>query len=532
MAKLYDHRGKPVDLGALKTEVAVPSLTGIRQVVSNHPAQGLTPARLAALLRQAEYGYPQAYLELAEEMEEKDLHYRSVLGTRKLAVSGLQAVVEAASDQAEDVAAADLVRETLLQEGIEDIFMDVLDAVGKGFSVCEILWDTSESQWAPREIVWRDPRWFVLSQTDGRTVLLVDEKDLNGLPLAPYKFIIHTPKVKSGLPLRGGIARAAAWSYLFKNYSLKDWVAFAEVYGQPVRVGKYGAGALAEDIDVLREAVASIGSDAGAVIPDSMVIEFVDHVGKAASAQVYERLLDYLDKQVSKAVLGHSGSADSTPGKLGGEDEAREVRKDLLTADAKQLCATLNRQLVRPLVDLNMGPRAAYPRIRLQIDEAEDLAALAKNLDILVPLGVEIEESWVRDKYGIPEPAKGAKLLTPSNLSPGPPPSESAQGAATIVHPSDRTTCPHCAAAQADGTAEPDAADAFSNHAGTEAVPLMDDLIAPVRELLARAKSMEEFRDGLLELYGGMDPTALGELVMRATACGELAGQFEVGRAR
>lgn len=541
MAKLLDHRGNPVDLGALRNEIAAPSLAGIRQIISNHPAQGLTPARLAALLRQAENGYPIAYLELAEEMEEKDLHYRSVLSTRKLAVSGLQAVVEAASDDAEDVQAADLVRETLLKEGFEDVLMDVLDAIGKGFSVSEILWDASESQWRPREIVWRDPRWFVLSQVDGRTVLLLDEKDLNGLVLPPYKFIVHTPKVKSGLPLRGGIARAAAWAYLFKNYGLKDWVAFAEVYGQPVRVGKYGPGALPEDVEILKEAVASIGSDAGAVIPDSMLIEFIDHVGKAASAQVYERLLDYLDKQVSKAVLGHSGSADSTPGKLGGEDEAKDVRKDLLTADAKQLCATLNRQLVRPVVDLNMGPRAAYPRIRLQMEESEDLTALADNLNKLVPMGVKVSASWARDKFGIPDPDPKEELLAaPANpfsspwepFSPAEPPPEDPSAAAAAARRADRTVCPHCRAANAAGTVEPDVADAYADQGGKRVLPLMDALLAPVRNLMESAQSMEEFRDGLLGLYKDMDPGKMSELMALALSAAELSGRFEVGNGR
>ena len=536
MAKILDHRGNPVDLGALRNEIAAPSLAGIRQVISNHPAQGLTPGRLAALLRQAEYGYPLAYLELAEDMEEKDLHYRSVLGTRKLAVSGLQAVVEAATDGAEDVKAADLVRETLLQEGFEDVLMDVLDAIGKGFSVSEILWDASGSEWSPREIVWRDPRWFVVSQVDGRTVLLLDEKDLNGLALPPYKFIVHTPKVKSGLPLRGGIARAAAWAYLFKNYGLKDWVAFAEVYGQPVRVGKYGAGALPDDVNILKEAVASIGSDAGAVIPDSMMIEFVDHVGKAASAQVYERLLDYLDKQVSKAVLGHSGSADSTPGKLGGEDEAKDVRKDLLMADAKQLCATLNRQLVRPVVDLNMGPRAVYPKLRLQMEESEDLTALAGNLNTLVPMGVKVSASWARDKFGIPDPDPKEEILSAPSLSspfpPAEPPPNDPSAAAAATRRTNQTVCPHCQAAAAAGTAEPDVADAYTGRAGTEALPLMDDLLEPVRTLIERATSLEEVRDGLLSLYRDMDPVKLGELMALAISAAELSGRFEVGSGR
>src|SRR5208337_4868486 len=88
-------------------------------------------------------------------------------------------------------------------------------------------------------------------------------------PLYPFKFVTHIARAKAGLPIRGGLARAAGWSYLFKSYALKDWAAFAEVYGQPLRVGKYGPGATEEDKHALLSAVAHIGTDAAAIIPDS-----------------------------------------------------------------------------------------------------------------------------------------------------------------------------------------------------------------------------------------------------------------------
>ncbi len=522
---ILDRFGRPVDMAALKKEIAGPSLSGVRQVLSGHPAQGMTPQTLATLLRSAEYGNPEQYLALAEEMEEKDLHYRSVLGTRKLTAAGLPVVIEAASDAAEDVKAADLVREVLAIEEIEDSFADVLDAIGKGFSVCEILWDTSEKEWRPRNIVWRDPRWFAIDPADGRTPLLREDRQVTGIPLAPYKFIVHMPRIKSGIPLRGGLARAAAWAYLFKNYTLKDWVAFAEVYGQPIRVGKYGAGATPEDRDVLLTAVSAIGSDAAAIIPDSMMIEFVDNVGKASSAQIYERLLDYLDKQVSKAVLGHTGSADSTPGKLGSEDQAKDVRQDLLIADGKQLAATLNRDLVRPVVDLNLGPRRRYPRVRLQVEEAEDLTALASNISTLVPMGLQVEESWVRDKFNIPEPAKDARLLAPAYA---PPPPEEELPAEAPPAPASAGVCPICRGAHARGSGRQNVSDAYAARAGAESLPVMDDLIEPVRKLVAGANSLEEVRDGLIALCRGMDPADLGTLMMQAMGAAQLAGRFEV----
>ncbi|MGH7838858.1 MAG: DUF935 domain-containing protein, partial [Candidatus Binataceae bacterium] len=72
---LYDAYGREVEPGRLREEQAGATMAGVRNIYSiMHPASGLTPEKLTGLLRQAEFGDPFLYLELAEEMEEKDLH--------------------------------------------------------------------------------------------------------------------------------------------------------------------------------------------------------------------------------------------------------------------------------------------------------------------------------------------------------------------------------------------------------------------------------------------------------------------------
>ena len=81
---LVDHLGRPLRKDVLGREIAAPTRASVRTIHSGHPAQGLDPGKLAQLLLAAEQGDAIAYFELAEEMEEKDLHYLSVLGTRCL----------------------------------------------------------------------------------------------------------------------------------------------------------------------------------------------------------------------------------------------------------------------------------------------------------------------------------------------------------------------------------------------------------------------------------------------------------------
>src|SRR5512146_149421 len=410
--KLYDAYGRDVDTAQLRDEQAAPTMAGVRNIYSMmHPSAGLTPEKLIAIQREAEGGDPYRYLELAEEMEEKDLHYLAVIGTRKQAIAGAELMVTPASEAAEDRRAADLVRDFLGGGAfdLESVLYDVLDAVGKGFSATEIIWDTTGREWVPKRLVWRDPRWFMFDWISGEELLVRTLRDEGPLapadvsaaasanapagapdgraphyrgarwyagvgrearigiqqltaPLAPFKFIVHVAKAKAGLPVRGGLARAAGWAYLFKNYVLKDWVTFAEIFGQPLRLGKYSPGATEADKQALLSAVANIGTAAAARIPEAMLIEFAETRG-GGGAEVYERFCEYLDRQVSKAVLGQTLTTE-TPREGGGSRAAAQVhdavRRDIMESDARRLGATLTRDLVRPIVDLNLGPQRRY----------------------------------------------------------------------------------------------------------------------------------------------------------------------------
>ncbi len=512
---LVDQYGRPLKTADLTRELAAPTLAGIRTIWDRSVASGLTPVRLANLLRNAATGDHDDFLTLAEEIEERDLHYASELSKRKLAVSRLPITVESASDDARDKKLADEIRSLVRKSGFRLLLKDLLDGLGKGFSVVEIMWDRG-ARWQPREYRWRDPHFFQFDQVTRSEIRLRDEADsFNGLPLAPYKFIRHVPKIKSGIPIRGGIARLGAWAYMCKGYTIKDWMSFAEVFGMPLRLGKYGPGASDDDISILKRAVANLGSDAAAVFPESMLIELVEAGGKAGSAEFFERLAQYLDDQVSKAILGQTASSSGTPGKLGNEELQAEVRDDIRDDDAEQLAETINRDLVKPFIDLNFGAPDNYPRLVIVQPDNEDVKALVDALDKLVPLGLKVEQSVVRDKLGLPDPDPKADpndLLSPPTSMP----------AAEIMPGNNRQ------ALNREANPDPDTAELISDKLANDAREAEDRWINQVRTLLEQSASLEDFRDRLLDLYDDLDPAELGEMLARAMTLADLAGRREV----
>lgn len=408
---LLDAYGKPIERTALTREVAAATIGGVRSPITGYPGDGLTPARLANILRDADSGNPLRYLELAETIEERDLHYVGVLGTRRRAVSQIKVSVEAASEAPDHEAHAQMVRNWLGRDELQEELFDILDAVGKGFSLTEVTYDHSEGQYLPR-LDRRDPRWFRFDRRDMITPMLLGEAGQE-LPLIPGKFIYARLQSKSGLPIRSGLARAAMWAYLFKMYTQRDWAIFSQTYGQPVRVGKFGPGATDQDKATLFRAVANIAGDMAAIIPESMMIEFIESGNVGAGHAMYKERADWLDMQVSKAVLGQTATTDAVTGGLGSGKEHGDVREDIKKADARALAAVLNRDLVRVWVQLEFGPQSTYPRLKIEEEDQEDLKALAEALGPLIDRGLEVEQGEILSRFGLPEAKVGAKLLRP-----------------------------------------------------------------------------------------------------------------------
>ncbi len=266
----------------------------------------------------------------------------------------------AASNSALDKKIADAVREMISAPTfVDDYVTDLLDALGKGYAIVETLWDKSAKEWWPVAWKWRDQRFFQLDRRDGFHLRLKEEGSHYGIELPAYKFSIHRPKLKSGLPIRTGLARLAAWAFLFKSYTLKDWMAFLEVYGMPLRVGKYGASSSHEERRVLIQAVRDLSSDAAAIIPKEMEIEFIEAAGGSGNA-VFAAKAEYLDRQISKGVLGQTMTTDD--GSSFSQARIHEnVRHDIARADARQLALTANRDLIVPFVEINFGRQERPP---------------------------------------------------------------------------------------------------------------------------------------------------------------------------
>ncbi|MEL7113990.1 MAG: DUF935 family protein [Pseudomonadota bacterium] len=537
---ILDRWGNPIRRAALTQDIMSPTRVGARTPVTSYPADGLDPLRLGQILKAADHGDPVRFLELAEQIEERDLHYVGVLGTRRRQVSQLDVTVKPATDDAADVDRAKIVEDWIARDELTDELFDMLDAIGKGYSFTEIMWDTSTGQWRPDRLEWIDPRQFRFDRRDLKTPLRLDEIGRE-LPLEGGKFIFAPFKAKSGLHLRSGLARIVAWAYMFKKYTERDWAIFTQTYGQPLRVGRYPAGSSAEDRGTLFQAVADIAGDCAAIIPAGMEIDFVETKNVGAAHALYKERADWLDQQVSKATLGQTASTDAISGGHAVSKEHREVQGDIERSDAKTLAGILNMQLVRPWMQLDYGgplPQG-YPRIVIARPEQQDLSMLSTAIAPMIDRGMRVSARDMRAKFGVAEPTEGDEILAPMapkspNLPPDADPSEVEAKRASIEYPFNRLGSPRSefsgGSAQnterpSEGRSAPLSEDRqIADRLGEEAFDAVAGIMDQLEAMIGAAGSLEELLEMLLSAYPDIDTSGLEEIASHAFVVAQAAG--------
>lgn len=525
MALLYDQFGREIQARS-RPETREVAVATIRDRWSGYPSQGLTPQRLAQIFRDADQGDVLRQAELFEEMEERDPHIFSQFQIRKLAILGLPFEVLPAGEDAAARRAADFCREAIeALPAFEENLLDMLDAISKGYSLLEILWETSGREARIRELRWVHPKkvTFWNSMTPR---ILTEEEPVRGVDPPPFKCVYHRVKARSGYDTRAGIMRVCAWMYVFKNYALKDWVAFAEVYGMPLRLGKYQPGASAEDKAALLAAVRNLGSDAAGIISAATEIEFIEAASKGTGTlTIYEALATFCDAQVSKAILGQTLTSEAG-GRRGegsralGEVHA-EVRQDLIEADARALARTITRQVLRPLTGFTFGWDAPVPTFRFVIERPEDLEATARTYKILSEMSEgQFSREHLSERFNVPLPKAGETPVSPPGRAGAPLAAKRTAGGARAAA---------LAPVESPAPKPSDAADTLADQLSRRTAESLDSMIERVRAAIETASSLEEVRDIILEVYGDLDATRLGELMQLAFATADLAGRFDAG---
>jgi len=368
-------------------------------------ASDITPAQLINYLSQADRGTISYQMQVFDRMVDRDPRLQAVVETRRLAITGVDYdILPHDPDDERAVRAMEVVREVLEPLEMDEVHSVLLDGVGKGVQVMEIIWNPDGTIAAIEEVSSRLLRW-----KDGVLEVNVSEgASPDYQSLEEWKFIVHMPRTKPGAWERAGLLRSLSILWVAKHWALRDWAAFTEVFGIPLRIGFYPDSATDDQISLLEDALKDLGSDAAAVVPDGMRLEFPSPSKEVSGSgeSAMERFIGYIDKEYAIRLLGQNLTTEgqSGSGTLAGGAHDR-VRKDYKRADAKALAATLRRDLYRPIVGFNLGWNYPLPRIWFDIEDSLDETARAQTYVTLGKLdGMTFSRAQIRNEFGLDEP--------------------------------------------------------------------------------------------------------------------------------
>lgn len=506
-------RGK----GTPPTEDQSARMAQLPKEFADHPGKNLTPARAATLLLDAEQGNLRALADLADDMEERDTHLFSELSKRRRACQFADWKLELHNPDATEQKALDQLTEIMRDVPMASLIWDMTDAIHKSYSCIEQQWERVENQWLPTKLQHRPASWF-MTVPDARDTLLLRTDSGTGEQLQPFSWITHIHKARSGYLTNTALARVLVWPFLFRAFSSRDFAEFLEIYGLPVRLGRYPSGSTTEERNTLLRAVTAIGHNAAGIIPANMAIEFQQ--AAEGQADPYMAMVAWAERGISKAVLGGTltsevdGKGSYAVGKL-----HDDVRLELRQADLRIISTTLTHDLIRPLALFNTTLKRT-PRLVLDDTAPEDLQLYADALPKLATV-MPIPLAWAQSKLKIPAPNNDEPLLTATQRQ---------NGQATLTHKRGCSCCSPVAALKS-GNGQGDIQDGLDDTIPPELQSTSLNLIKPLLDKAVAAIKAGEPAEGvmseLLSGYPDMEASQLQDTLAKAFLIADLAGQWE-----
>lgn len=390
-----------------------------------------SPERVGFILQNGISGDLQSQWQLFDMMEDTWPRLAKNLSEIKRAVASMDWVVEAWSEDEEAATPQAAERAKLVshclwrmqpqveagERDFEGLIYDLLDAWGKGLSVCELIWEDRSvpnlgDVVALRGSAWVHPVAYGLG-SDG-TLGLRFSSDVGSMystrpagvqPFPANKFVVAAAPARTTHFSSAAMLRPLAWWWAAANFGASWLLNYAQLFGVPIRWATYPAGSPETLVTAIGSMLANMGSAGWAAFPEGTQLQL--HEGsKTAGSSPQESIVDRADKYCDLLVLGQTlttDAADRGTQALGNVHE--RVRGDVMLSAANWVTGILNSQLVPAILTLNYGDTELGPEIEAKPKREEDKLALAQRDEILARIGLRLPEKFMYERHHVPIPA-------------------------------------------------------------------------------------------------------------------------------
>ena len=412
-------------------------------VVDRYPTvigQGLSLAYVSSAFRLCLGGYRQQYVDLLDELMEKDPHAYSVVSKRVLTVGGGRVKIEppdglegADATQAEEAAG-------LAANGLAGIpnFAEacVLLAWATYYAVSaqEIVWRQDDAGHImptslefvhhrrlsyPDQWTW-DVHIWDQGGMRGPGVVAPSAAGMFGIRIAdhPGQFIVHAPKVRGDYPTREGIGRQIAYWMTIKNIATRLAPQYLERYAIPFPDFEFNTTgenadaplqpriATLDDIAGATTAAAALGVGALSNYVHADAVKVHLNAPTGTPSLTFAEWIQLCDSQMSKAALGGTLTTEvsSTGGNRAVASTQKQGEEKLYEFDAVMLAATLKRDLIDWIVKLNFPtlPTRLYPVVKVHVNADPDPMDVLNRASVAATAGIPVDADAIAAQTNLP----------------------------------------------------------------------------------------------------------------------------------
>ncbi|WP_447888590.1 DUF935 domain-containing protein [Serratia fonticola] len=432
-----------------------------------------------------------------------DDEVKSAFTQRQDALISREIKVDAGGDRPIDIEAADAMQRQIDALGFDRITRLMHYGVFYGYAVSELIYGTRDNLLWIDEVKVRDRRRFRFTPK-GELRLLTPGNMFTGEPCpAPYFWSFATGADHDDEPYGLGLAHWLYWPTFFKRNDIKFWLIFLDKFGMPTVAGKHPPGATPEQKRDLLALTRAISTDSGVVMPEGMAVELLS-VARSGAAD-YESMYNAMNEAIRRVIVGQISSSGGVSKGIGGDESLQAgILASIAKSDGDVICESWNRGPATWMTELNF-PGAAVPQVSRVFDEPEDLKSRAERDKLIADTtGYRPTLAEVKDSYG------GDWEQKELAVQPSPTPASS--------KPTEFAEHEHA----------PDAPALMAGQLNKTLQPATDVWIEQIRQLVEKAESLEQLRDGLDELLPGMSLDDYAAAMAQALAAAALAGRYEI----
>ncbi|WP_080058969.1 phage portal protein family protein [Spirosoma aerolatum] len=308
-----------------------------------------------------------------------DEHLRSVMEQRRLATTRTKLVFKR---DGEDVEA---ITRLTHKRFFRQLLKHILDARFYGYSLVGVDFVGQTTSLVPRPHV-----------VPSKHLVVATPYDQTGIDYSqpPYTSLYLAVGEEDDL----GLLISAVPLVLLKRGDVSDWATFNELFGQPLRKGTYNPLDPAQKTQV-EQALANLGSSAWVAMPDGSSVEFIESSGKTGAKDTYFGLADYLDKGMSKLIVGQTMTTQDGSSKSQGEVHER-VADNITQDDQDHILSYLNEQGVAMLIAQGFDAEGGQFEFIEEEAKISKKDRLAMDLDIHTKVG-KLKKEFFKQEYNV-----------------------------------------------------------------------------------------------------------------------------------